>query len=611
VSTTAYLGRLLSRFAAELQHLPAALRLVWKAAPTWTLAWLLLLVIQGLLPVATVYLTRDAVDALASGLGAGAAPASWHSVLVACLGLGLVLLLAEVLPSLAAWISLGQSELLHDNIRAAIHRKSVDVDLAFYDTPTFYDHLHRARDEGGFRPVAILASLGSLLQSALTLVAMAGIVLPFGFWLPLALLVATLPALWVVLRHTVRLHEWRRHGTPRERRARYYDWLLTSGGAAAEVRLFDLGSRFRGAFADLRGQLRRERLDLARSQSVAQAFAAAVAMAVAGGALLWMARWTALGRLSLGELAMLYQAFFQGLKLMRSLLESAGQLYANIMFLGNLFEFFELRPGLTDPDNPLPVPLTLARGIRFRGVVFQYPGGREPALRGLDLEIAAGRFVAIVGSNGAGKSTLVRLLCRLYDPAAGAIELDGIDLRRFRAADVRRRTTALFQEPVHYNASVGENIDAGRSEAGVDQDRVRRAAGLAGVDRIVSRLPSGYDTLLGTWFESGTELSVGEWQRVALARAYARETPIVVLDEPTSAMDPWAEREWADRFREAMRGRTAIVITHRLTTAMHADTIHVMSEGRIVESGAHQQLLDAAGLYAQAWELQREGRGAG
>jgi ABC-type multidrug transport system fused ATPase/permease subunit len=415
----------LAQFAAELRHLPAAFRLVRQAAPGWTVAWLLLLVLQGLLPVAAVYLTKALVDSLASGLGGGAPADLWPAVLATGLGLGVVLLFVEVLPSLSSWVSVGQSELLRDRIQTSIHQKSVDVDLAFYDTPEFYDHLYRARDEAGFRPVTVLASFGSLLQSALTLVAMAGVLLPFGMWLPAALVAATLPALWVVLRHSARLHEWRRHGTARERRARYYDWLLTSGEAAAEVRIFDLGARFRAAFADIRHGLRRERLALARAHSLAQAAAAAAAMAVAGVALLWTARWTIEGRLSLGELAMLYQAFFQGLRLMRSLLESAGQFYANILFLGSLFEFFELRPALTDPADPVPVPPALARGIRFSGVVFQYPGAREPALRGLDLDIAAGGFVAIVGPNGAGTSTLVRLLCRLYDPGAGAIEVDG------------------------------------------------------------------------------------------------------------------------------------------------------------------------------------------
>jgi ATP-binding cassette subfamily B protein len=589
-----------------LKHLPAALGMVWKAAPGWTVAWLVVLVGQGVLPVATVYLTRILVDALVAGVK-GRAGTSWHAVVGPGIAFAIVLLLGEVLPTIASWVSLGQSECVQDHIQARIHRQSVEVDLGFYETPEFYDHLHRARMEASYRPVAVLGSLGSLFQNALTLVAMAWVLLPFGIWLPAALFVATLPAVLIVLHQTVRLHEWRRRATTRERRSWYYDWLLTGPESAAELRLFDLGKIFQAAFSGIRAELRRERLDLARTQSLAQIGAAALGMGVAGATLLWMAGSALQGRFSLGQVAMLYQAFYQGLRLMRALLDSAGQLYANILFLGNLFEFLALRPGIVDPAEPAHMPAALEGGIRFQDVVFRYPGSRQPALRGLSLAIDAGRFVAIVGSNGAGKSTLARLLCRFYDPDSGTIEIDGIDIRRFRAADLRRQMTALFQQPVHYSATAGQNIAVSRASDPPDIARIRQAATLANVDRLVDTLPAGYETLLGKWFPEGTDLSVGEWQRLALARAYARCTPVVILDEPTSAMDPWTERQWVERFREATRGRTAIVITHRLTTAMHADVIHVMADGRVVESGTHEELLASAGLYYQAWDLRRDG----
>ena len=206
--------------------------------------------------------------------------------------------------------------------------------------------------------------------------------------------------------------------------------------------------------------------------------------------------------------------------------------------------------------------------------------------------------------NGAGKSTLVKLLCRLYDPDAGSVEFDGIDLRDLSVAEVRRTVSVLFQEPVHYSATVSENIAVGSPGDETDPAAVREAARSAGADECVQRLPDGYDNLLGKWFEGGAELSVGEWQRVALARAFLRRSPVIVLDEPTSAMDPWAEADWLARFRRLAAGRTAVVITHRFTTAMHADAIHVMSGGRVVESGSHEELVGAGGLYSQSWLAQ-------
>jgi len=230
--------------------------------------------------------------------------------------------------------------------------------------------------------------------------------------------------------------------------------------------------------------------------------------------------------------------------------------------------------------------------------------------------VLAGTVAAIVGPNGAGKSTLVKLLCRLYDPDSGSIEVDGVDLRHLSLQELRQNITVLFQEPVQYAATVAENIGMSLAEGEAEVEakpeaeaRVERAARAAGAEVMISRLPKGYDTVLGTWFEGGTDLSVGEWQRIALARAFLRHAPIIVLDEPTSAMDSWAEADWLRRFRLLARGRTAMVITHRFTTAMYADVIHVMHDGCIVESGSHQELLAQGGRYAQSWTAQMRGAG--
>jgi ATP-binding cassette subfamily B protein len=291
---------------------------------------------------------------------------------------------------------------------------------------------------------------------------------------------------------------------------------------------------------------------------------------------------------------------------MRSLLDGVGQVYTNALFLGNLFDFLALRPGVTDPPRPVAAPRILQTGIRFRQVTFRYPGSERVALRDFNLTIPAGQVAALVGPNGAGKSTLIKLLCRLYDPDAGRIEVDGIDLKSLEIAKLRRLIAVLFQQPVHYSATVSENIklgsltDAGRAE-------VEEAARAAGADEPVAHLPHGYDTLLGKWFAGGTELSVGEWQRLALARAFLRQAPILLLDEPTSAMDSWAEADWHERFRRLAAGRTVLIITHRFTTAMRADIIHVMVEGRIAESGAHPELVARGGLYARSWAAQMKG----
>jgi ATP-binding cassette subfamily B protein len=242
--------------------------------------------------------------------------------------------------------------------------------------------------------------------------------------------------------------------------------------------------------------------------------------------------------------------------------------------------------------------------IRFRQVSFQYPGSDRTALRDLDLAIPAGQVAAIVGTNGAGKSTLVKLLCRFYDPQQGRIELDGIDVRDLALGDLRGAVTVLFQEPVHYNASVAENIALDPDAAVAKRPAIEAAARAAGAEALIEGLPEGYETLLGKWFGGGVELSTGEWQRLALARAFMRPSRLILLDEPTSAMDSWAEADWIRRFRALATGRTAVIVTHRFTTAMQADVIYVMDEGRVSEHGSHEELLRHDGAYAQSWRAQ-------
>jgi len=582
------------------------LALVWAAARGWAVAWAVLLLVQGLLPVATVNLTRLLVDGLVAAAGAGG---SWDTLAPLLLLVALmagVVLLAEVLRSVAAWIRTAQSELLKDYISSLIHQKSVAADLAFYESPEYHDRLHRARDEAGYRPVALIEGLGQLLQNGVTLLAMGAVLLPFGWWLPLALLASTLPAFGVILHYNLQQHHWRQRTTADERRTWYYDWLLTSSETAAELRLFGLGNLFQSLYQALRRRLRGERLRLARRGAVAELAAGTVALLVTGAAMAWMVWQTLQGLVTLGSLALFYQAFQQGQRLMRSLLDGVGQVYTNVLFLGNLFEFLALQPRVADPPQPAAAPETLRSGIHFHQVTFRYPGSERVALDDFSLTIPAGQIAALVGPNGAGKSTLIKLLCRLYDPDAGRIEMDGIDLKDMGIAKLRNRIAVLFQQPVHYSASVAENIALG-SLTEATRAEIEAAARAAGADEPVGRLPEGYDTLLGKWFAGGTELSVGEWQRLALARAFLRQAPILLLDEPTSAMDSWAEADWHERFRQLAAGRTVLIITHRFTTALRADIIHVMTEGRVAESGSHQELLARGGLYAKSWAAQMKG----
>ena len=597
----------LRKALAQLPYLPRALALVWQIARPWTVVWILLLIVQGFLPAAIVYLTKMVIDRLVIAVRIGPSMPEMWDVLKVLLIFGGVLLLMEVVRNTINWVRTVQAELLQDHITALIHQKSVTVDLAFYELSDYYDHLHRARTEARYRPVALLGNLGALLQNSITLIAMGAILIPLGPWLAIALLLSTLPAFYVVVHYALAEYQWRQRTTSDDRRAWYYDWIMTTADAAAEIRLFGLGNHFQSKYTNLRKRLRGERLHLTGRQGLAELVASLIALLIIGAALLLMMWRTLMGKFTLGELALVYAAFNQGQSLMRTLLENAGQLYGNSLFLSNLFEFLSLTPIINSERTvgaALRSPTSSAPTIAFEHVTFRYPNATTNALDDFTMSIPSGKIVAIVGPNGAGKSTLLKLLCRFYDPEEGSIQIDGRNLKDIAADDLHRSITVLFQQPFHYNTTVRENILYGDLKLEASHVDLEAAITAAGASEIITRLPDKEQTLLGRWFAGGTELSVGEWQRIALARAFLRHAPIIILDEPTSALDPWAESDWLERFRSLAVGRTSIIITHRFTTAMHADVIHVMDRGRVVESGSHHHLLDQSGLYAESWSRQ-------
>lgn len=594
------------RFLAQLTYASRALKLVWTPAPGWTIAWVVLLVIQGILPAVTVYLTGVLVDSLVKAVSLGPTMDSVKVLLQPAALMGSSMILSMLLDESVEWINVAQSEVVGDYIQSLVQKKSIEADLAFYESPDYYNRLEQAQSNASSHPLELMESLGYFVQNSITAIAIAAILVPYGLWLPLLLALSMAPAFFVVMHFNRRYHRWWHDTTVDRRWTGYYNSMLTSGFAAPELRLFDLGDNFQTAYQGLRSTLRSQKLKILRNQAFVRLAAKATALLIGSIALVWMLWQALLGRLTLGNLALFYQAFNRGQGLMRSLLGNIGQIYRNSLFLENLFEFLDWQPTILEPSTPRPAPLSLVQGIRFRQVTFRYPGSTTPVLSNFDLFIPAGQTIAIVGDNGAGKSTLLKLLCRFYDPEEGAIEIDGIDIRELSLREYQDRVTVLFQFPVRYQATAAENIAFGSAHAKDDRHAIEKAAIAAGAHDFITELPYGYDTLLSKSLAEGAELSGGQWQRVALARAFLRRSPIVVLDEPTSAMDPWAEAQWLERFSSMVSDRTAIVITHRFTAAMRADYIYLMQKGQIAEAGTHDELLRKGGFYAQAWAEQTQ-----
>lgn len=590
----------------RILQLERALRLVWQSGPGWTIASLALVFVQGALPLLSLYLMKLVVDTAATGLGAAdKSGAVGHVALL--IGLtGLVTLVGAAAQSAATFVSEAQGLNVTDRVQDIIHAKSIEMDLEYYENSQYYDTLHRAQQEAPYRPTRILNGLLQVGQNGISLVAMVGLIVSLHWVVAIALFLTAIPSVLVRLKYARGLYHWQRKRTPAERLAWYFSWMLTRDSHAKEIRLFDLGSLFRSRYRDLRKQLRGERLRLVSQRSLADLGAQVLATLGVFGSYAFIAYRTVHGMVTLGDLVMYYQAFQRGQGFLRDTLGGLAGLYEDSLFLSNLYEFLDLKKKVVEPTHPAPLSRPMRSGIAFDRVSFQYPNSARNVLEDVSLRIRPGEVVALVGENGSGKTTLVKLLCRLYDPSGGSITLDGADLRDFDTTSLRREMGVIFQDYAHYNLTANENIWFGNVALPPDQVTIETAAQKSGADQVIQRLPKGYETVLGKWFEDGEELSIGEWQKVALARAFLRDAQIIVLDEPTSAMDAKAEYEVFKRFRELIAGRSAILISHRFSTVRMADTIYVLEGGRIIERGSHDELVRLGGTYARMFEIQAQ-----
>jgi len=591
-------------FRKQLPYLPRALRLVADASQGYMILWGGLLIVQSILPVLLVLLTRDAINSLVALIEADWAPAALSVTINTFVLLAVVQISGELSGSAMAFVRNAQSERVRDALVLRIQNKALSLDLRFFETQAYYDLLHRVRIDALMRPLSLLENVGLLIRSVLSLTGMIGLLVSYSPLLPLVLVIGGLPSLWSGIRYSRHLNAWRVEATQRERLSTYYGMILNEQGTAQEVRLFSLAAHYTDKFTALRDKIRAEKMVLARGKILTDLFATGVGLVVVAGALAWMGAQAAAGSATLGDLGAFYQIFRQGQGLFGALMGSAGDIFQNVLFLDDLFTFLDLTPHLDEVSAQGVHPaLRLEHAIEVQNISFTYPGSNRAALQNFSLTIPAGTILAIVGENGQGKTTLMKLLCRFYDPDDGRILWDGVDIRELPLGQLRRSIAMLFQTPIRYMETVRHNIAVGDINAAPSDDAIYAAARASSADAVVGSLPDRYATTLGKWF-GGEELSVGQWQRIALARAFLRDSPMIILDEPTSAMDSWAENDWLSKMRDHATGRTLVMITHRFTTAMLADRIYVMQNSHIIEQGTHADLLLKDGVYAASWHEQ-------
>jgi ATP-binding cassette subfamily B protein len=594
----------LLRFTSELGKLNWTLRLIWESGPHWNVFNIALLLFQTGVSLAALYLLKLWIDAITLSIGTPDPLSALGDVGLLIFVAFLVALLGNASSVLSTLVNRAQSQAIADHVQSLVLHKAAQVELGHYENPQYYDMLHRVQFDASWRPREVLNALLHGTGNALSLLAVGGLLYWIHWAIPLVMICATLPELVSRLRHSAQLYAWETAQTRKERQASYINWLLTRDTHAKEIRLFNLGDFFQGSFDKIRTQLRTERLSIYRSQAWADVFSRGSATIVIFGMYGALAYFTIRGQLTLGTLVMCFQAIQRGFGHLNAVTENTARLYENNLFLSHLHDLLAVRNSVSDPPKPKKIPCPLVQGITFENVSFRYPSGAANVLSNLNLTIRPHEHVALVGENGAGKTTLVKLLCRLYDPTEGRILLDGIDIREFDSAALRREISVIFQDFAQYQLTARENIWLGDTCRKPDDLLIQVAAMQAGADKAISSLPRQYENTLGKWFEDGEELSIGEWQKVAMARAFYRNAQILVLDEPSSAMDPRAESHLSESLQRLTKGVTAILISHRLSTVKFADRIYVLEGGQVAEAGTHEELIGRQGDYANLFSLQ-------
>ena len=591
-----------------LKYVPPLLKLVFQTHRGYTAAILALRAVRSFIPLAVLWIGKLIIDGVIAAVrtkAAGGVVDWWY--LGGLVGLELAVAVGgEGLARLSSLLESLLGDLFSNRISVRLMEHAATLDLAQYENPETYDHLERARRQTVGR-IGLVALLLSTAQDLVTLFSLAGVLAVQLPWLLLLLVIAVLPSFlgethYAALGYSL-LFSW----TPERRLLDYLRYAGASDEMAKEVKLFGLSPFLIGRYAKLSGDFYQANKRLAIKRNVVSTIFVTIGTLGYYGAYAVSIYLTVLGRFSLGALTFLAGSFRQSRDLIQRILLSLSQVFEQSLYLSDLFSFFDVLPKVTSKPGARPVPVPIAKGFDFQDVGFRYPGSDRWAVRHLSFTLEPEERVALVGENGAGKTTLVKLLARLYDPDEGRILLDGVDLRDYDLESLRKNIGVIFQDFVRYDFILKENIAVSQVDALDDDARMREAARRSLADSVAGRLSAGYDQMLGRRFDGGVDLSGGEWQKVALGRAYMRDAQVLILDEPTAALDARAEYEVFLRFAELTKGRLAVLISHRFSTVRMADRILVLQGGELADQGTHEELVARGGLYAELFSLQAAG----
>lgn len=601
------------RFGA-MRNVPPFLREIWSTSKPLTIAAIGLRLIRAFLPVATLYVGKliidEAIRLIALDVPERLRPA-WESGqlnhLIVLLGIELGLAIgSDLLGRVVSYVDAVLSELFTNATSIRLMEHAATLDLEDFEDADLQDKLDRARRQTMGR-MSLMGQLLGQAQDTITVISFAVGLLAYAPWLMVLLLVALIPAFVGESHFNALNYSLNFQWTPERRQLEYLRQMGASVETAKEVKIFNLNRFFIERFRTLSQKFFQANRKLAARRAFWGTLLAALGTLGYYVAYAYIAWRTVRGDFSIGDLTFLAGSFRRLRQLLESLLTGFSQVASQALYLDDLYSFFRIQPEIRSIPGALPIPEPIRSGFVFDNVGFRYEGAERWALRGLSFELHAGEVLALVGENGAGKTTLVKLLARLYDPDEGRILLDGRDLKDYDIDDLRANIGVIFQDFVRYHLTAAENIAMGQIEAMDDRARIEEAARRGMADEVVASLAGGYDQVIGRRFKNGVDLSGGQWQKIAIARAYMRDAQVMILDEPTAALDARSEFEVFERFKELSDNKTAVLISHRFSSVRMADRILVLADGKVEASGTHAELMTQGGRYAELFELQAAG----
>jgi ATP-binding cassette subfamily B protein len=556
--------------------------------------------LQGILPFVVIVCIKSLIDVLTqTNVLDKSQEMHFYFLLI---GTALVFLFNGILTEIRAYTFEKLSQSVIENTYNKLHQKHTELDLSHYENPEEQDKIHRAVQEASYRPLKMIGEILTGIKSVTASLFLVAIFASIKWYLIVLLIIAIIPGIIIRLKYTRKLYRLKTEHSKKEREMYYYNRILTGFPFAKEQKLFGFSDFFLFRFKSLQSDLFDEKLSLRKSELGLELFAQLFSIILIFISLGYVSFMKINGLISIGTVVLFFFAFQRGYSVLNDFFRSITQIIEDNTFLTDFIDFLNM-PSKLNGKTAGNQPFSLQKEIKIDKVSFRYETSQRRALSEVNITIPAGKTVAFVGANGSGKTTLIKLLCGFYQPESGSIYFDGVDLNEIGQEKIRDHISAVFQDFALYNITALKNIGLGDSKAALDVERVKKAAHAAGIDEVLEKLPNGYNTLLGNLFKEGEELSIGQWQKMAIARAFYRNAPLLLMDEPSSALDAVSEQQIINSLKELSRDKTAVIISHRLTTVQWADLIYFFEAGEVVESGTHEQLMSLKGKYCSLFQM--------